>query len=178
MAINKGWYKLDRSITKGPVWLTSEPFGIRDAYIDLLLMANYEEVTFIPRHSRDPIVIHPGEVVTSYDHLAVRWKWGKKRTVNYINLLEKAKLIRKKSYNWGTVLTLVEYDKSGNEGNASDTASDTIKGTPATPLPTLEKAHDGRKIKKDIKEGHNNKRNQQGTEVPADDSGWDWGKPE
>ena len=124
-----GWYVLQRSIVDGPVWNCEDPFGKRSAYIDLLLMANYEDKVLLPRHNNSVITIHKGETLTSYEHLARRWKWSRKKVIAYLNQLEMAGILKRKSYSFGTVLTLVEYSESGKRGTANDTTSDTTNDT-------------------------------------------------
>lgn len=142
-----GWYPLQRSITEGTVWNCGEPFGKRCAYIDLLLMANYEEKKVMPRHSNDVLIIHKGETLTSFEHLAKRWGWSRNKTIAYIDQLEEAGLIERKSYNFGTVLTLVEYSESGNRRTANDTANDTAKDTSVDTANAPQRVHDIKKVK-------------------------------
>ena len=157
-----GWYALQRSIQDGDIWNLDEPFGKRDAYIDLLLMANYEDKNFIPRHSNNVIPIHIGQLATSMESLSKRWKWSRKKTIAYINQLELLGLVKVKSYSWGTALTLVEYGKSGNQGTtpdttpdtAYDTAPDTTQGMSVDTTPDT--APDTR-LKKDKNRNNNNK---------------------
>ena len=124
MAKSKGWIRVPREITESCVWTTNEPFGTRDAFIDLMLMVNYEEKKFLPRHSKQVLTIHEGEVLTSISRLADRWGWSEKKVLVYINRLEEAGLLVKKSYNYGTTLALVPSAICGNEGQACDSAND------------------------------------------------------
>lgn len=142
-----GWYVLQRSILDSPIWTCEEPFGKRSAYIDLLLMANYEDKKVMPRHSNDVLTIHKGETLTSFEHLANRWKWSKKKAIGYIDQLEKAGLLKRKTYNFGTVLTLVEYSESGNRRTANDTANDTAKDTSVDTANAPQRIHDIKKVK-------------------------------
>lgn len=166
-----GWYKLQRDILDSPLWEMDEPFGKRDAYIDLLLLANYEEKKFYPKHSNQVITVHVGQLVTSCEKLAVRWKWSKKRVTNFLNQLEKGNALFKKTYNWGTVLTLRGYGIEGDKGNARDTACDTDR---VTPIDTSNDTGRVARLKKDKKDKKDkNKRNQEG--APAQDVGFVWG---
>ena len=124
-----GWYILSRSVVDNPVWTCDEPYDKRSAYIDLLLMANYEDKQLILNRSRNAITVRRGQLVTSYDHLANRWKWGKRKVMTYLDQLEQVGLIEKKGTQYGTVLTLVQYEVSGNKGNAHSTARDTADST-------------------------------------------------
>lgn len=161
-----GWYALQRSIQDGDIWNLDEPFGKRDAYIDLLLMANYEDKNFIPRHSNNVIPIHIGQLATSMESLSKRWKWSRKKTIAYINQLELLGLVKVKSYSWGTALTLVEYGKSGNQGTAPDTTPDTTSDTAHDTTPdttqgmsvdTTPDTTPDTRLKKDKNRNNNNK---------------------
>lgn len=123
MAKNNGWYKMPRTLIECDLWMSDTPFSIRDAYVDLLMMANYEEKNFFPHHSQDVIVIHEGELATSIENLSIRWKWSKKKVISYLDRLEKANMLTRKSFNWGTVVTLAGHGILGNECTANDTAN-------------------------------------------------------
>ena len=124
-----GWYLLQRSVTDNPVWTCDEPFGKRGAYIDLLLMANYEDKQLILSRSKNTVTIRRGQLLTSYERLADRWKWGKRKVMTYLDQLEQVGLIEKSGMPYGTLLTLVEYGVSGNRGNADSTAHSTADDT-------------------------------------------------
>jgi hypothetical protein len=68
-------------------------------------------------------------VFTSLEHLAVRWKWGKRRVTTYLNLLEEVGLITKNGTTHGTTITLMDYGESGNRGYTDDTDHDTANDT-------------------------------------------------
>lgn len=157
-----GWYALQRSIQDGDIWNLDEPFGKRAAYIDLLLMANYEEKNFVPRHSNDVIVIHVGELPTSIRTLMRRWKWGERKVSAYLHQLEMLGLVRIKAYSWGTLLTLVEYSESGNGRNTNDNTNDNRNDNAYdnTNSKAVDNANDNRndgRLKKDKNRNNNNK---------------------
>jgi DNA replication protein DnaD len=178
-----GWIKLQRDIVDSPVWQTDEPFGIRDAYIDLILMANYEDKQFVPRYSRKAITIRRGQVFTSLEHLAVRWKWGKRRVTTYLNLLEEVGLITKNGTTHGTTITLMDYGESGNRGYTDDTAHDTANDTAddttnATSDDTDHDTANATRLKKDKK--YKNRKKEKEIKNTASQSGvflWE-GEPE
>jgi len=168
-----GWYPLQRSITEGTVWNCGEPFGKRGAYIDLLLMANYEEKKVMPRHSNDVLIIHKGETLTSFEHLAKRWGWSRNKTIAYIDQLEEAGLIERKSYNFGTVLTLVEYSESGNQQTTSrttnETTNETTKSTSGgTTNGTTSETTKGLRHKKDKKDKERIRKDKESKEINKD----------
>lgn len=168
-----GWYKLRRSLLDSNFWKMEEPFGKRDAYIDLLLLANYEEKPFYPKHSSDVITVHVGQLVTSYDSLALRWKWSKKRVANFLNQLEKGNAISREIFNFGTVLTLLQYSFDEDKGNSNDTATDTRNDTD---IDTRNDTRKGVRLKKDKKDKNGKKEKEIKKAAPRFNSLW--GDPE
>lgn len=124
-----GWYILPRSIAESPVWECGDPFGKRSAYVDLCLMANYEDKKLMPKHNNSAITIHEGELLTSYDHLALRWKWSKNKVIAYLKQLESCDMITRKTYSFGTVISIAQYGKSGVKQTENRYASETANET-------------------------------------------------
>ena len=82
---NSGWIKLYRQLQHNPIWQSSEPFSRRDAWIDLLLLANHEERVIIVKGKKQ--VIGEGQHWTSYRILADRWHWSYEKVRRYFALL-------------------------------------------------------------------------------------------
>ena len=104
---NRGWIKLYRQIQESAIWLDDEPFNRRDAWIDLLLMANHEDRTIIIKGK--PIVIHEGQHWTSLGKLSDRWKWSRNKVKRYFALLEELDMAHISGTPNGTLITLVRY---------------------------------------------------------------------
>ena len=137
-------------------------------------MVNYEDKQFMPKHSKKVLTIHEGEVLTSFDHLATRWGWSKKKVVDYINRLEASGMLDKKTYDFGTVLSLAPSGFLGFDGTANGTTNGTTKDTPDGT------ANDTTKGSR-LKNNKNNKKDKEKKEIkktPAV-SGFVWeGEPE
>lgn len=120
----KGFIKLYRNIEDDPLWTGKEPFDKRSAWIDLMLMVNHADKTIIiGNHS---LTVKRGQKFTSVRKLSERWHWGRNRTLCYLKLLEvEGKVYRDKLLN-GTLLTIVEYDKTQSR---QDTNEATIEAT-------------------------------------------------
>jgi len=104
--MNKGWIRIDRKILDHFLWM-EKPFSKGQAWIDLILLANHEDKTIIFNGSL--LEIKRGERLTSIKQLSSRWSWSTTKTVNFLNLLEKEKMLEKKSDTKKTVLTIVNY---------------------------------------------------------------------
>lgn len=125
MASDKGWIKLNRQILENAIWTEEEPFSRRDAWIDLLLMANSKTKSFV--YKGNNITVKRGQVYTSIRKLANRWHWGKDRTLHYIRLLEELNMIKRDSATHSaTLLTIVNY---GFYQDRADTHKDSDKDT-------------------------------------------------
>lgn len=106
MAKNIGWIRLYRKIFNNDLW-NKEMFSKCQAWIDLLLMAEYEPKTEIKRYQE--LRIERGEVLITVRELGERWKWSRTKVVNFINALESQKMVTQKVTNVGTIITIENY---------------------------------------------------------------------
>jgi len=103
----EGWIKIHRKLQDCEIWSGYEPYDMRSAWIDLLLLANHRDVDML--FDYEPITVKRGQYLTSVRKLGERWSWSKNRVLKYLRLLEKLKMIEKKSNNQRTLLTIVNY---------------------------------------------------------------------
>lgn len=102
-----GWVALHRKLWESDIWKSHKPFDERSAWIDLLLMAEFEDRAKAKR----------GQILTSYGELANRWHWGKSKVYRFLHYLETENCIeisRPESGTAngtanGTVLTIEKY---------------------------------------------------------------------
>lgn len=118
----RGYILLHRKIWDNEIWDTDEPFDMRSAWVDLLLMVNHEERTIVVNCT--PVVVGRGQKWTSVRVLADRWHWSTKRTLNYLKLLEKLRMITRKTTKRGTLLTVINYSKMQISRNTNDYTTD------------------------------------------------------
>lgn len=104
----QGWIKLHRSILENPFW-GCEPFTRGQAWIDLLLLANYERSFFFKRNVKVEVV--RGQVARSEVELADRWKWSRTKVRKFLNDLEKEQQIIQYKTNVTQLITIVNYKK-------------------------------------------------------------------
>lgn len=127
MAHNSNWIKLYRQIFDSQIWNVKEPFDIRSAWIDLILMANHKEGNvFI---SGELITVPRGAHFTSIQNLGARWKWSIKRVRAYLKVLEKAEMVTVNGTHRGTLITIVKYDDYQGRGQAEGITEGTPEGT-------------------------------------------------
>lgn len=104
-----GWIKLDRHIFDSWLWSEDKPFDKRSAWIDLLLLANYEDKK--KTYNGKVIKCTRGDVNLSYQFLANRWGWSRGKVVRFLKLLESDGMVLTNSTTHGTTVTLVNYGK-------------------------------------------------------------------
>ena len=157
---NSGWIKLYRQIQKNPIWLSSEPFSRRDAWIDLLLLANHEErVIIVNGKAKD---IGAGQHWTSYRILAERWHWSNGKVKRFFELLSELDMVHVNGTPNGTLVTLVNYSFFQDERNTKRNADGTTDGL-------TDGISDGRQTR--INKELNTRMNNKNRAAPVFDSG-------
>lgn len=131
--MEQGWIKLFRSLTDNPIW-RCEPFTRGQAWVDLLMLANYDRSYFFKRGVK--IVVERGQVARSEVELADRWKWSRTKVRKFLNDLEKEQQIIQHKSNITQLLTVVNYNyyqekeqQTGQQKNSRKTAEEQQKNT-------------------------------------------------
>jgi hypothetical protein len=101
-----GWVKTYRSVTEHWVW-DDKPFSKGQAWLDIILMANYKDNTF-PLGS-EVVTVNRGSFITSELKLMERWGWSKSKLRYFLNSLEIDSMIVKKTDRKKTTITIVNY---------------------------------------------------------------------
>lgn len=114
-----GWIKLHRKITEHPDYL-GEIFTRMQAWIDLLLMANYRDGFIRVRGIAVPV--KRGQIATSSLSLAKRWMWSRGKVQRYLNELETSKQIEQQNSNVITLISIVKYESYQLDDAANDSA--------------------------------------------------------
>lgn len=115
---------MHRQLQESEIWHMNQPFDVRSAWIDLLLLANHEDKEIIFDYK--PEIVRRGQILTSVRQLCQRWNWGKDRTLKYLRLLCQLQMITKDSTNKRTLITIVKYgDFQGQQDTDKDTTEDT-----------------------------------------------------
>ena len=120
----EGWILLHRKLQECEIWDNSQPFDMRSAWIDLLLLANHRDVEMV--FDYEPMTVKRGQYLTSVRKLGARWSWSKNRTLKFLKLLESLNMITRDSTNQRTLVTIVKYDVYQD---MRDTSVDTTKDT-------------------------------------------------
>ena len=102
-----GWIRIYRELLDSAIWNTNEPFTKGQAWIDLLLLANFEDAEQIVGY--ETVKVKRGSYMTTIRELSDRWKWSKTKTANYLHFLEKLKMITVNTDTKRTLITIVKY---------------------------------------------------------------------
>lgn len=105
--MGEGWVKIHRKIQECELWLSPEPFDVRSAWIDLVLLANHKDKQTVFDGSQ--MTILKGQRLTSIRLLAERWHWSRKKVSNFLNRLERHNMIEQNRDRKRTIITIVNY---------------------------------------------------------------------
>lgn len=119
-----GWICLYRSIVECELW-NEKPFDRARAWIDLLLMANHKDKSFL--FGNKVIEVKRGELITSQSKLSNRWGWSRRKIQDYLKLLERLRMVSTKSTAKYTSVTVINYSKYQNLGTSESTTDGTTK---------------------------------------------------
>lgn len=133
--MSEGWICIHRKIRECDIWDYDEPFSRRDAWIDLLLLANHRDKDTIFDGNR--ITIKRGQYLTSVRKLSKEWHWGKDKTLKYLRLLEQCEMITREADSRRTLITIVNYSiyqdmKSDNADSNKDSKQTVSRQSSAT----------------------------------------------
>lgn len=125
-----GFIKLHRQIQDHWLWKNGEPFDKRSAWIDLLLLANWETAT----NSIKGIKFEQkrGEVVESISFLAKRWGWSENKVRRFVADLAEEGMVRAHGRPYGTSITIEKYElfqsRRRADGRANERAGERADG--------------------------------------------------
>ena len=164
---NKGFIKLDRNIFEHWIFQDAEKFR---AFVDLIQLARWKEEKLLI--GNEVVTVPRGSYYTSELKLAERWNWSRKRTREFLKLLENEKMITKKGTTKGTMLTIENYrvyqdegttisTSKGHQRDSERTAKDTSKGHQRN-----SEGYTKKKLKKlkNLKKGKKGKKEKKGTQ--------------
>ena len=112
-----GWIKIHRSIIENPLW-TDKPFSRGQAWIDILLRANYEDKEIMLGGNIKKV--NRGSFITSELKLMDRWGWSKKKVRAFLSLLESENMIERYATQKGTTKNVVNYSVYQDLGTAQE----------------------------------------------------------
>ncbi len=105
--MDEGWIKIHRRLMDHPLW-KGEKFTKGQAWVDILLRVNHEENEVVI--GNQIVVVKPGQTLWSMLKMADRWGWSRKRVNNFLNGLQKRKMVTTERTTKYTIVTVVNWD--------------------------------------------------------------------
>ncbi|TGE04647.1 hypothetical protein [Hymenobacter fodinae] len=109
-------------MAESDLWL-SEPFTRGQAWVDLILLANFKD-GFI-RVAGQRITVKRGQCGWSQVRLAQRWKWSRGKTERFINELQEDGNIIVETSNRNSTITICKYEEYQTGETADETPDNT-----------------------------------------------------
>lgn len=120
-----GYIKLHRQVQDH--WIYDiKPYDKLHAWIDLLLLANYEQNKTM--YKGELQITNPGQIQTSLKALAEKWGWSVNKVKKFLNVLESDGMLIQKRTSKGTTLTVENWGKFQGRGIAEGIAESTSQG--------------------------------------------------
>ena len=124
----QGWVAICRAIQEHWLW-TEKPFSKGQAWIDLIMLANYEDKKM--PYKGKVITCERGTVNLSISFLADRWGWSRHKTRDFLKLLEADNMVTVNATTNRTTITIENYalynDVPAKKGQRKDSER-TAKG--------------------------------------------------
>ena len=146
-----GFFKIERDFLGSPFWL-SEEFTKPQAWIDLIGLANYADKTKYYKGTFQKV--KRGQIVTSQQALANRWKWSRHRVSDFLRTLEAAEMVTTERTTDGTLLTVVNYGFYQSDGSAKGPRTGQRKDADGTFDGHRRDIQEESKERKEIKKGY------------------------
>ena len=117
--MENSWIRLHRKLMDDPLYF-AEPFTKMQAWIDLLLLANFaDRVTFI-RGNR--VTIKRGQVAYSREWFSGRWRWSRGKIDRFLDMLERENMIGRQKSAVITCISILNYDAYQDNGSTDRSA--------------------------------------------------------
>ncbi len=148
-----GWLKLHRRVQSNSLWL-SEPFSRGQAWVDMLMLANYREGFVRVRGRRIDVAV--GSIARSQTTLAERWKWSRGKVIRFLKELESDGQITQSTshdFNVINICNYKEYQEDDTRDGTRDESRDDTRDEPVTVHETvhikeLQESKEGKEGKK------------------------------
>ncbi|KUO72568.1 MAG: hypothetical protein APF81_13385 [Desulfosporosinus sp. BRH_c37] len=114
-----GWISVHRQLQNHWLW-KDKPFAKGQAWIDLLLLAGYEDKNILSKG--ESVDLKRGSFLTSEQDLMDRWGWSRKKVRCFLELLIKEQMIEPRRSPKGTILMISNYDTYQTLGTTKDTS--------------------------------------------------------
>lgn len=138
-----GWIKIHRKMMDDE-WYFSEKFTRMQAWLDLLLLAEFKPRKIYVRGIE--VSIGVGQVAMSLNELAERWQWSRNKVIRFFYELQNNGKVKLQKSNVINLISIVKYEEYQIEETAKRTTNETANET------TKQKKVTKENIKKNNKE--------------------------
>lgn len=151
MSRTNGYILLYKQITDRDSWLWSDkPFSRGQAWIDLLLMANYQDQKVAVKGQI--IDIKRGQLLRGTNNLADRWGWSRSKVLRFLAQCEADGMCFVNGTAYGTVITIRNYDVYQDPTGRTpilqkNAKNDTPNQTPSDTPTSIEKSGIGGEVR-------------------------------
>jgi len=120
--MERGYIKLHRRLQENKLWL-SDPFTRGQAWVDMLLLANYKEGWIRKRGIL--VTVNRGQLGWSEVALGKRWKWSRGKVRRFFRELKKSENIVHQKDNVTSLITIVNYGQYQGDDTPDGHQTDT-----------------------------------------------------
>lgn len=106
----------------------SEPFTHMQAWIDMILIASYKDMSTIYVRG-NKVTVRRGQIGYSKELLASRWRWSRGKVLRFLNELENDNQIVQQKSKLISLITIVNYDSYQGDGTTDSTSNGTTDST-------------------------------------------------
>lgn len=154
--MNDGFIKLYRKFFDHHFWKEDREFSRAEAWIDLLRTARYKKGTSGKIVNGRLIEWERGELLASVRFLQDRWGWGSTgKVTRFLEMLEKQNMVRRKTEQGVTVLTICNYSTYNPMENDNGTGTERRQNSDRTETEQWQ-GQNSKKVKK-VKKGKKEK---------------------
>jgi hypothetical protein len=122
--MNTGYIKLYRSLEDNRLW-TAEAFTKGQAWVDLILMANYTVSEFQVRGIW--VKVKPGQIARGEEYLAKKWSWSRNKVRRFLNWLETEQQIEQQKSPVISIISIINWDNYQLNGTTNETTNETTE---------------------------------------------------
>lgn len=123
----KGWISLHRQVMDHWLYKEKRVFSRYEAWLDIVMLASHEDTTFV--HGKEVVAVERGEFITSELKLMERWGWSKSKVRAFLDVLQKDRMLDRKTDSKKTALKVHNYGVYQHFTNHEKTAKDTTVDT-------------------------------------------------
>jgi len=144
--MHRGYIKLYRKIRETSIWQEKTVFTKREAWIDMLLSARYEDGTVVL--GMEAFEVKAGQMIKSQRTWANDWRWSESKVRNFFKLLRETKQITTKNLGNTTQVTICNWELYNERERTDDAPATHPLRTDDAPAVTKKKVKKDNKVKK------------------------------